>query len=51
MIRQVARRRQANRQEPLVEDPRKPARDTRTRNRVFLMTVVAAIVVGFWLTR
>lgn len=34
-----------------MEDPRKPVRDTRTRNRVFLVTVMAAIVVGLWLTR
>lgn len=34
-----------------MEDPRKPVRDTRTRNRVFLATVLAAIVVGAWLTR
>lgn len=34
-----------------MEDPRKPVRDTRTRNRVFLVTVAAAIVVGLWLAR
>lgn len=34
-----------------MQDPRKPVRDTRTRNRVFLVTVMAAIVVGLWLTR
>lgn len=32
-------------------DPRKPVRDTRVRNRVFLVTVIAAIVVGLWLAR
>lgn len=30
--------------------PRSP-RDTRTRNRVFFVTVTAAIVVGLWLAR
>lgn len=34
-----------------MEDPRKPVQGTRTRNRMFLVTVVAALVVGFWLTR
>ncbi len=34
-----------------MQDPRKPVRDTRTRNRVFLVTAMAAIVVGLWLTR
>lgn len=34
-----------------MEDPRQPARDTRIRNCVFLVTVIAAIVVGFWLMR
>jgi len=32
-------------------DPRKPARDTRLRNRVFFATVLAAVVVGLWLAR
>ncbi|WP_170243515.1 hypothetical protein [Halovibrio variabilis] len=29
----------------------KPNRDTRARNLVFLVAVVSAIVVGFWLAR
>lgn len=32
-------------------DPRKPIRDTRARNRVFFVTVIAAVVVGLWLAR
>lgn len=31
--------------------PDKPPRDTRTRNRVFFLTVIAAVVVGLWLAR
>jgi hypothetical protein len=34
-----------------VKEPRKPTRDTRTRNRVFFAVVIAAIVVGLWLAR
>jgi hypothetical protein len=29
----------------------RPRRDTRTRNRVFFVTVTVAIVVGLWLVR
>jgi hypothetical protein len=29
----------------------RPRRDTRVRNRLFFLTVIAAIVVGLWLVR
>lgn len=29
----------------------KPHRDTRTRNWIFFITVVSAVVVGMWLAR
>ncbi len=32
-------------------NPHKPSRDTRLRNRLFFATVIAAVVVGLWLTR
>lgn len=32
-------------------DPKHRPRDTRLRNRLFFATVLAAIVVGLWLTR
>lgn len=51
MFRQVVLRRQVHREEFTVVDPRKPARDTRARNRVFFVTVIAAVVVGLWLAR
>ncbi len=31
--------------------PPRPPRDTRTRNRIFFATVLAAVVVGLWLAR
>ncbi len=31
--------------------PPKPRRDTRVRNRVFFITVIAALIVGLWLAR
>lgn len=34
-----------------MNEPRKPERDTRTRNRVFFAAVLAAVVVGLWLAR
>ncbi len=30
---------------------RKPARDTRLRNRLFFTTVAVAVVIGLWLAR
>ncbi len=34
-----------------MNEPRKPTRDTRIRNRVFFATVLVAVVVGLWLAR
>jgi hypothetical protein len=31
--------------------PRSPRRDTRVRNRLFWITVTAAVVAGLWLAR
>ncbi len=31
--------------------PPSPRRDTRLRNRLFWITVIAALVVGLWLAR
>ncbi|MBB3190838.1 hypothetical protein FHR94_002079 [Halomonas cerina] len=30
---------------------RPPRRDTRARNRLFFVTVIAAVVIGLWLAR
>ncbi|MBB3230421.1 CRISPR/Cas system CMR subunit Cmr6 (Cas7 group RAMP superfamily) [Halomonas stenophila] len=29
----------------------KPPRDTRARNRIFFLTVIAAVAVGLWVAR
>ncbi|MBB3331171.1 hypothetical protein BDK63_002053 [Halomonas campaniensis] len=34
-----------------MNEPRKPERDTRNRNRIFFTTVLVAVVVGLWLAR
>jgi hypothetical protein len=38
-------------QEPSMSPPPRKPRDTRLRDRLFLATVIAAVLVGLWLAR